>query len=187
MAKINLKLLLQEEGGYANHPNDTGGETYAGVARNYHPRWSGWAIVDKYKKIATNHNGVLNKKELNALLGGQMEVEREIEKFYISEFWNKIRGNEIVNDKVAANIFDFAVNAGVKRAIKAAQAALGLKQDGVIGPITLTAINRTSAADFVGLYASRRERFYRTLVSLNSKNKVFLANWLSRTERMKNV
>ena len=41
------------EGGYANNKADLGGETYAGISRKYHPKWSGWAIVDELKKYGT--------------------------------------------------------------------------------------------------------------------------------------
>jgi type VI secretion system secreted protein VgrG len=27
------------EGGYANDPDDAGGETYMGISRRYHPDW----------------------------------------------------------------------------------------------------------------------------------------------------
>ena len=34
-------LTMKSEGGYANNPNDTGGETYKGVSRKNHPKWNG--------------------------------------------------------------------------------------------------------------------------------------------------
>ena len=42
--------MLKREGFYNNDPDDMGGETYRGVARNYHPQWEGWAIVDARKQ-----------------------------------------------------------------------------------------------------------------------------------------
>ena len=40
---------MKDEGGYVLHevPGDTGGMTYAGIARNKNPQWNGWALVDK--------------------------------------------------------------------------------------------------------------------------------------------
>lgn len=30
-----FKITMGNEGGYANNPDDSGGETYAGIARNF--------------------------------------------------------------------------------------------------------------------------------------------------------
>ena len=37
------------EGGYANDPQDVGGETFMGVSRVYNPGWYGWTIIDGQK------------------------------------------------------------------------------------------------------------------------------------------
>ena len=37
------------EGGYANHPNDRGGETLCGIARRCHPGLVLWKLVDAEK------------------------------------------------------------------------------------------------------------------------------------------
>ena len=40
-----FEQMMQDEGGYVLHevPGDTGGMTYAGIARNKNPQWPGWA------------------------------------------------------------------------------------------------------------------------------------------------
>ena len=44
-----FEQMIRDEGGYVLHevPGDTGGMTYAGIARNKNPQWNGWALVDK--------------------------------------------------------------------------------------------------------------------------------------------
>ncbi|MBC7912857.1 MAG: hypothetical protein H7Y07_01930, partial [Pyrinomonadaceae bacterium] len=51
MANFDLayKITMHNEGGYANDPQDNGGETWKGVARNFCPKWAGWVIVDRIK------------------------------------------------------------------------------------------------------------------------------------------
>ena len=41
--------MIQDEGGYVLHKieGDTGGQTYAGIARNKNPNWPGWGFVDR--------------------------------------------------------------------------------------------------------------------------------------------
>ena len=42
------KSTLRNEGGYRLHtlPGDSGGQTYAGIARHRHPNWPGWIATD---------------------------------------------------------------------------------------------------------------------------------------------
>ena len=39
------------EGGYVDDDDDRGGETYRGVARNFHPNWPGWDRIDAAKAV----------------------------------------------------------------------------------------------------------------------------------------
>ena len=42
-----LAFVLEREGGWVNNPNDKGGETYRGVARNYNLYWPGWNRIHR--------------------------------------------------------------------------------------------------------------------------------------------
>jgi len=50
MADFNdaYEKTILNEGGYKLHnvPDDRGGQTYAGIARRYHPNWPGWRYID---------------------------------------------------------------------------------------------------------------------------------------------
>ena len=98
-------MTAENEGGYANIPGDHGGETYMGIARNFFPKWSGWAVVDKHKPLKSNQ--FIHDVELNAL----------VEQFYKDNFWNPIKGDLIEDQDLANQAFDMAVNAGVGTAI----------------------------------------------------------------------
>ncbi len=51
MSFVNaFAATMQHEQGYANNTKDTGGETFMGIARNKHPQWAGWPIVDACRK-----------------------------------------------------------------------------------------------------------------------------------------
>ena len=41
--KVAFAKTIRFEGGYVNHKADKGGETYKGIARNFWPKWKGWA------------------------------------------------------------------------------------------------------------------------------------------------
>lgn len=162
------------EGGYANNPNDRGGETYAGIARVHFPKWKGWEIIDKYKQ--SQHSS----KELNKVLQGNEQLDIMVEHFYKVNFWNAIKGDEMMNQLVADNIMDFAVNSGVGRASKYAQRIVGVTEDGEIGAKTVKAIN-AHTHDFVVKYKEARLEFLKKIVANNPSQKEFLAGWTTRT------
>lgn len=133
---------LKNEGGYSNHPNDKGGETYAGISRKNFQYWTGWKIIDEQKR-ATGFPAILNT---NALLIIQ------IKDFYKAEFWDKLKLDIVKSQEVASKLFDIAVNCGVSFAAKALQRTLNVANqggkyypdllvDGKVGLKTIAALN----------------------------------------------
>jgi lysozyme family protein len=118
--EIADKLTSINEGGYANDGSDRGGETWKGIARKMHPQWEGWSFVDWYKK----HPGfpsVLNKSD---------RLEELRKSFYKINFWDQIKGDELLFQEIANQIYDDAVNTSPVPAIRKAQnAAFGLSED----------------------------------------------------------
>ena len=116
--------ILKNEGGYCNHPDDRGGETYKGIARNFHKYWEGWAIIDKYNKI--------HHKDLNMQLEKDIQLQSAVESFYRITFWNVLELDLCGSQKLAEEIFDDAVNTGIRSAIKKFQKAIGTPANGVM-------------------------------------------------------
>lgn len=130
--KIAFRRTGIFEGGYTDDPNDNG-------------NWTG-GVKGRGALIGTNHG--VSAPVLSEYLGRTATVSdmrtlslEVTEKIFRRNYWDKIRGNEIINQDSANEIFDDAINAGVGAAIKKAQRALGLKDDGIMGPITLNKIN----------------------------------------------
>lgn len=74
--------------------------------------------------------------------------------------------------------FDMAYNMGVSRAIKIMQKCVGVKSDGIIGPITRSKMNHVSEKCLM----IERNSFYNRLVSKNYKFKKFIKGWLNRSK-----
>jgi len=172
--KIAYDKTADFEGGYVNDPDDNGGETYKGIARNFWEKWQGWVIVDKYKQVAHN------RAELGKILDGNAELQSFVEAFYKKNFWDEVRGDDITDQEVANNIYDFAVNSGVGRASRYAQRVVGAVEDGDIGNNSIKAINAYDAEMFVHAFKKAREGFYRKIVDNNPSQAKFLYGWLSR-------
>lgn len=164
--KTALKIALSHEGGYANVPGDTGGETYRGISRNNWPAWRGWGIIDKSKP---KHNQVLKDKQLAGL----------VEVFYYEHFWKPIQGDRIHDQSVANLLMDFYIHSGY-HAIKAIQRVVKVKDDGIVGTQTLAAINAADpVAVFAGLKAARI-KFLKEIVTRRPDQQKFLAGWMNR-------
>lgn len=159
-----FERMIQNEGGYrlVNIAADRGGQTYAGIARNFHPNWPGWRFVD---------NQQMENLELSAL----------VRDFYRVQFWEKISGEQIPNQVVAESIFDFCVNAGVSTGIKLAQIVVGAVPDGRLGPVTLAKLNDMDPAVFVLKYALAKIARYAEICNKNREQSKFLLGWINRT------
>ena len=155
----SLELVLQHEGGYTNHPSDPGGRTNLGVTQRVWENYVGHKVDETEMRSLT--------KELVAPL-------------YRKEYWDAVHGDKLPcgADYLA---FDFAVNAGSFRCIKTIQRALKITADGVIGPVTVKAIQDTNAEDFIRVFSAAKESFYRSLTTFPTFGK----GWLNRVAESK--
>lgn len=156
-----FERMILNEGGYKLHtvPGDRGGQTYAGIARNAWPKWTGWAHID----------------------AGDTPPAEMVRGFYRANFWAAMRLDEVQSQDVARTLFDFAVNAGTGTATKLAQIVVGTTPDGKIGPKTLAAINAHDPALFMAQYALAKLARYEQIVTRDSSQRAFLLGWVRRT------
>jgi lysozyme family protein len=159
-----FEKMIADEGGYVLHtiPGDTGGMTYAGIARNKNPNWGGWNLID--------HNEINN-----ALLTSFVRA------FYKTDFWDRLRGDEITNQVVAESVFNFGVNTGMGVAVKLAQLIVGATPDGAVGNVTLQKFNNVEPEAFKKAYALAKITRYVDICNKNRTQSKFLLGWLNRT------
>ena len=169
--KQALTLLYVNEGRYANDPDDTGGETYMGVARNFWPKWEGWVIIDNYKKNAL----------FPSILDRDQPLQKMVERFYRFNFWDKMVGDDIVNQDVAFSIFDFGVNGGITTSIILAQRVIKVQDDGAMGPKSIQSLNSFNPDLFFPFFKLEKVKYYIDCVKRKPTNEKFLFNWISRT------
>ena len=104
-------LVIGHEGGYVNDKRDPGGETKYGISKRAFP--------------------FLDIKNLT------LEHAKEI---YRQDYWNRLKLDQLP-ECVRFDLFDAAVNSGVKAAGKMLQKACEVIPDGIIGPQTISAAN----------------------------------------------
>jgi uncharacterized protein (TIGR02594 family) len=112
-----LTETLVWEGGYSNDPYDSGGATQAGVT------------TERYRQ----YRRVKGLKPRSV-----KRIERhEVDEIYHDYYWQAVMGDRLP-DGIDLAVFDFRVNGGP--AVHSLQRALGVRADGLIGPITLEAL-----------------------------------------------
>jgi lysozyme family protein len=172
------KLERKHEGYYVNNPADKGGKTYAGVAYNIHPTWSGWPVVDAYQKQ------IGRELKTNEKMPDSTGIEDHVKSFY-KNLWDRNGFGNIANQDVANIVYDFYINSG-NTGIKKTQEVLRDKfakpigVDGAIGTQTINAINAVDSAKLNDAIKAKRIEFYNGLVAKNPSQSVFLKGWLSR-------
>lgn len=124
--ETSINRLLGIEGGYVNNPEDPGGETNWGISKRSYPR--------------------LNIKEL---------TREQAIALYHRDFWTPIGGDSLP-EGVGFQLLDFAVNSPLATALRAVQRAVGVADDGHIGPVTVAAIKSTEPHDLIMRFLSVR-------------------------------
>ena len=124
-----FEKLLGHEGGYTEGKGDPGGETRFGVSKRSYP--------DEDIKNLT------------------LERSKEI---YKRDFWDRAQCDKLPA-ALAFQVFDAAVNSGIGQSIRFLQRAVGVADDGQLGPLTIAAIQRREAPEMIALFNAERLEF----------------------------
>lgn len=101
---------------------------------------------------------------------------------YRTQYWNKIQGDAIASNAVAAQLLSIGVNDGMGEAIKLAQQVVGVVADGAFGPHTLAAINAVQAAQFLVQFDATAKAHYNAIVAAQPAKAVDLQGWYNRVD-----
>lgn len=129
-----MKIVRQDEGGFANLPGDHGRETYVGIARAFWPQWPGWKIVDSLRSYP----------DFPRVLAHNAQLQSLVDEFYYQNFWLKIGGDRIAPD-IAQAIMSDTINAGIPGGIRCAEQLVGLPPTGKISQNLVTRLNTLKA------------------------------------------
>lgn len=173
MAKFELAIpiTLQAEGGWSNNPKDPGAQTNFGI------------ILKEFVQVA--HEYGLQPTE-DGLRNITMNQAKQI---YKDHFWNKILGDQINNQSIANLLFDSIVNLDELRlasgnsdatSIKLIQRAVGVTDDGLMGPNTIKAINASNQELTFNMLKQGRIKYYNDLIARKPELSIFEKNWLHR-------
>ncbi|MFC0384309.1 glycoside hydrolase family 108 protein [Muricoccus vinaceus] len=157
-----LDFTLLEEGGFANNPRDKGKATNMGITIATLTRW----------RQRADPSATVTVADVRAL------TRAEARQIYFAWYWNANRC-EAMPIPVDLTVFDFAVNSG--GAIREIQERLGVQADGVVGHLTLTAMQRFDPTDLAERICDVRMEYLRSLESWAD----FQDGWTARVERVR--
>ena len=106
----------------------------------------------------------------------------EAEAIYHSTYWPGVKADDLPAG-VDLVVFDAAINCGRGRAITFLQAAVGEKQDGVLGDVTMSRVHNGSAVTIVGKLKVARASYYRALKTFDT----FGEGWMNRLSNVVNT
>lgn len=144
-----VEHVFKSEGGLVDHPKDPGGITNLGISLRAYPH--------------------LGREGIRYL------TKNQAKDIYKDDYWDAMRCDEIPAD-LRLMVFDCAVNQGVGYARRALQVAASVPTDGIIGPITLKAINDKPVDVSLRRIADNRYARYRRNKNWNT----FGDGWMSR-------
>lgn len=137
-----FNALMKHEGGYSDHAADPGGKTRFGVTE---------AVARR-----EGYTGEMRDYPFE-------EAKRVYRKLY----WDSMRLND-VRPELRFDLFDFAVNSGVGTAVRHAQRILAVKDDGVLGTVTLNAMATANSAKFAAKLNGQRLLLMTSLPTWNA-------------------
>lgn len=165
--------IFKVEGGYSNHPKDSGGATNLGITA------ATLAAHRKVKSVTADDVKSLTKEEATEI--------------YDSRYWDRMSLDLVSNWKLQMAIMDQGVNRGVGTAVRMAQVLAntqfkaGLTVDDDLGPKTAKFLNSVDRETFVREYIQQAQLGYWDIVTRKPDQSVFFKGWLNRTHILQDL
>lgn len=155
-----LDAIIRREGSaYTDDPYDNGGATKYGITQN---TLSAWRQRD------------VPKDEVKAL------TENEARQIYTAFYLVRPGFQRLEHEDVQAMMLDAAVQHGPEAATKMLQRALKVKDDGVLGQVTLTAAHLMNPRRLCVMLLAQRARYYGRIITNDPTQARFAAGWMNR-------
>jgi lysozyme family protein len=145
-----LTEVLKHEGGFVDHPDDPGGAT-------------NWGVTER---VARSHGYTGHMRDLTVTTAKSI---------YRKDYWDAVRAEDLP-PVIRYAVFDAAVNSGVGQSTRWLQRALGVADDGRIGPLTIAAATMAEPDVLLRKMLSQRLKFMTSLSNWPS----FSRGWARR-------
>jgi lysozyme family protein len=172
-----LSLVLVQEGNVlVNDPNDPGGVSHWGISLRF---------LRNEGKVDANFDGKpgIDENDIKVMTPEQRD------NLYKVCFWDALHLSLVANQHIATAIFSSAVNIGQSKAVVLIQEAVNelsgrslLITDGILGQLTIRAINARPIDKLLTTYKDFLSKYYIYLAGSTPKLKMYLKGWLNRVQ-----
>ncbi len=108
-------------------------------------------------------------------------TEQQARDIYKRDYWDRVRGDDLKSQMIAENLFDTAVNMGVRTASRLTQTMLEITPaDGIIGSGSLGIINQQNEKEFLVHFTLAKIAYYASLCNKDRTQSKFLLGWVNR-------
>ena len=168
MARFSLYIpkLTAFEGGYVDDPDDLGGATNMGITYRTYCAY----MVKKGLRPTPEKFRAMTIEQRDAIIE--------------SEYWDKCKGDEILNQSVAEALIDWFINSGYNATIALQKILKMEKIDGIVGPKTLRAINTSNPKELFNALITARLEFVEGIVKRDPTQQKFLKGWKNRIKSL---
>lgn len=152
-------FILSWEGGFSNHPKDPGGATMKGIT------------LETFRHFYGSSRTVEDLKNI---------TDEQWLSIFRRGYWDVWMADRIHSQSIANLLVDWIWASG-PAIIPKVQLLLGVKQDGVVGPVTLGALNTPDSVAMFQRIWNRRKTFIESCKGYNT----FGNGWINRLNSIK--
>ena len=149
--------------------------TLGGISQKANPLTLNWSFV--YKIVALCEGNIFRASKM---LYNDDIIMNQVKAIYYNNYWLKMKLDKVKSQKIADEIMLMGVVGGNKNAIKIAQRTVGVEDDGIIGDITLKALNEYDEDLFDIEYDKNEIEHFEALVDNREEFAVYLNGWRNR-------
>lgn len=170
MAELALSLpyILQNEGGFTI---DSGGPTNFGLTI---------PDVAAYREVSESEVTEQDMRDIQI---------PEVTAIYRQQYWDAMGLDNVTDQNIATCIFDTGVNRGIHVGALYAQQVCRrfdciVDLDGIIGPMTIKALNLMIRGAFIASYEYLVFAGYQSILAAHPQDEIYRAGWEARAKRL---
>ncbi len=148
--KAYLKMKQAEYSGkeylFLHYLSDEKGYTCGGIYQTANPDALDWEYIDKLTRLNQN------MRRTAVMLYHDKVIQMQVFNYFRKHYWHISKLSEILHQKVAEEIYMASVLYHPTRAVKMAQKIAQVKEDGILGSMSIKGINNVELRYFDDMY-----------------------------------